>query len=340
MTTYFTKTVGCYCCGGQVEVRGIASTNSFGFSDLDFRPAEMARSTIATYPQYCPNCHYAWYDLNQGDPASPDAIQTSEYRAFFREGQTSLSDQFAAIASLADLANETSIRIRARHHRIWAADDAKDSQLATTTRLELCELIQKTNYAFEFSFDDSPNPGTETYRISTLLIQIDLVRRARNFETASAFLLNLRSSAGDNRFLTEIAQFLGERISDHDSACYTFGDALGLAERVPQAKDLDPLSDYLLRNHGALLKDVERNALRTIAAGRNQKWWMTSDPAILKLLEAGKPTLASHVEQRLKTEYGISVSRCPKCAAPLRTPTAKQCARCHHSWRPTSHNTM
>jgi hypothetical protein len=61
---------------------------------------------------------------------------------------------------------------------------------------------------------------------------------------------------------------------------------------------------------------------------------VSTDPAVLKLMKDGYEAFASRVVERLMRERrrDIFLNNCPKCGALARTPTAKQCPACFHSW--------
>lgn len=63
MTTLASTSKKCLVCGTVSQFSALQSTNSFGYSDLDFRPAEMKRSTMPYWIQECPCCGYVSSDI-------------------------------------------------------------------------------------------------------------------------------------------------------------------------------------------------------------------------------------------------------------------------------------
>lgn len=65
-----------------------------------------------------------------------------------------------------------------------------------------------------------------------------------------------------------------------------------------------------------------------------EKGWFTSDPNVLDLLKDGYEQFELNVANRilLQNESGVFFNNCPKCDKLARTPYARQCRHCGHSW--------
>jgi len=63
--------------------------------------------------------------------------------------------------------------------------------------------------------------------------------------------------------------------------------------------------------------------------------WMTEDKEILELIKGGQEELYKKIAERiLKDHRGkIDFNNCPSCGQLARTPLARQCRHCGHSWR-------
>lgn len=63
--------------------------------------------------------------------------------------------------------------------------------------------------------------------------------------------------------------------------------------------------------------------------------WITSDPNVLKLLENGYEHFVRQTALRIFRDYSseIYLNKCKQCNELARTPLAKQCRLCGHSWR-------
>ena len=63
MTTLFAKEQTCAVCGTTSTHHVLGSTNTMSPSDLDMRPAPMARWTLGGHVQCCPHCGYCAWDI-------------------------------------------------------------------------------------------------------------------------------------------------------------------------------------------------------------------------------------------------------------------------------------
>ena len=53
--------------------------------DLDLRPGEPVRSTMARWLQACPHCGYAAPDISEAHPAGAEAVAAAPYRALIAD---------------------------------------------------------------------------------------------------------------------------------------------------------------------------------------------------------------------------------------------------------------
>lgn len=63
--------------------------------------------------------------------------------------------------------------------------------------------------------------------------------------------------------------------------------------------------------------------------------WMTEEKAVLELLKGGQDAIDQRIAIRIMTEHPdkVFVNKCLNCGQLARTPLAKQCRQCGHSWR-------
>lgn len=61
----------------------------------------------------------------------------------------------------------------------------------------------------------------------------------------------------------------------------------------------------------------------------------SDDPEVIELLKDGYDKFQDRFAQRIYDEHlnELNINRCPKCNGVTRTPQAKQCRYCGHSWR-------
>jgi len=65
-----------------------------------------------------------------------------------------------------------------------------------------------------------------------------------------------------------------------------------------------------------------------------EKGWLTSDQSVLDLLKDGYEKFELNVASRILSQNSdkIFLNNCPKCNKLARTPYARQCRHCGHSW--------
>ncbi len=109
---------------------------------------------------------------------------------------------------------------------------------------------------------------------------------------------------------------------------------------------MDDLTSYIFFYQSHLMTPQERAANRAIFGeekaqgieGRLAEFYRehfgSTDPEVMMLVKKGREKfIADVVERMLREQYDqIFFNRCPKCQALARTPTAKQCPKCFHSW--------
>jgi hypothetical protein len=63
--------------------------------------------------------------------------------------------------------------------------------------------------------------------------------------------------------------------------------------------------------------------------------WLTEDKKILELVSSGEEELDRKIAEQILSQHRdrVFINNCPKCGRLARTPFAKQCRHCGHSWR-------
>lgn len=110
---------------------------------------------------------------------------------------------------------------------------------------------------------------------------------------------------------------------------------------------MDDLKSYIINYYAHLMTDKEAKARRTIFAKQKisemegtllaekmRERWMSNDAEVLALIADGEEKFYDSVYARIMREHSheVFINRCPKCNALARTPKAKQCPKCFHSW--------
>ncbi|MFC5873793.1 hypothetical protein SAMN05443633_101274 [Chryseobacterium arachidis] len=86
-----------------------------------------------------------------------------------------------------------------------------------------------------------------------------------------------------------------------------------------------------LQHQMYMSKSADNKTLRKIMTERG---WINNDPETLNLLKQGYEEFEMNVVKRIMSETPEKVffNNCPKCGKLARTPYAKQCRYCSHSW--------
>jgi hypothetical protein len=108
------------------------------------------------------------------------------------------------------------------------------------------------------------------------------------------------------------------------------------------------LTAYIWRHYTDLMTDFERHvghAMIGRAKADNssnpkmkallrQRWGQADDPAINAALHDGADVFRRQVRDRLLESYAdqILINRCPVCQRIVRTPNARLCVWCGHTW--------
>ena len=110
---------------------------------------------------------------------------------------------------------------------------------------------------------------------------------------------------------------------------------------------MDELRRYIITYYAYLMTDKEAKAQRTLItrekisriegtllAEKMRERWMSNDPEVLAIIANGETQFYDLLCARILREHSheIFFNHCPQCNALARTPKAKQCPSCFHSW--------
>lgn len=112
--------------------------------------------------------------------------------------------------------------------------------------------------------------------------------------------------------------------------------------------DGDTLTQYVWNNYQHLFSRLERLGVKAVLAEdkaniasspkmaemlRN-KWGAENDPGVVAALSDGVDIFRERVRDRVLREHTdhVFINRCSNCKRVVRTPRAKQCLWCSHSW--------
>jgi len=109
--------------------------------DLDLRPGEPVRGTMARWLQQCPHCGYSAPDITRAHPAAAQAVGAANFRALLRDAShPPLARRFLAWALVLEETGALHASAEATLHAAWVADDLGKTELAGVWRLEAVAL--------------------------------------------------------------------------------------------------------------------------------------------------------------------------------------------------------
>ena len=195
----------CSVCGKTSMQPVLSSTNSWGYPDLDLRPAPMKRDTMNTWLMECPHCGYVAIRLENELDVSPNLLKSDEYLTCGgHDFKSDLSKRFYRHYLISKAKKDYRSMFFSLLHCAWTCDDA-DDRLAVEIRKKAADSID----LFEADGDEKDN---------LKIMKADLFRRSLQFDRVADEFNDFRS---DDDLLNSIIRFQIERALMKDSACYT-----------------------------------------------------------------------------------------------------------------------
>lgn len=187
--------------------------------DLDLRPGEPVRSTMARWLQQCPHCGYAAPSIAKAHPAAAAAISAAPFRALIQDAShPPLVRRFLAWAHVLEETGALHAAAEATLHAAWVADDTFQPALAAALRQDAVALWRS----------GPPLDVEQTVRV------VDALRRCEAWEDAEATATELASLSPPEAVGRVIA--LERRlIAVHDAGRHTMASALPPPSRRPHA---------------------------------------------------------------------------------------------------------
>ncbi len=208
MSTMFTRRVKCACCGEVNRLRVLGSTNAFGYSDLDFRPPEMKRSTMHLWVQECRKCGYVNSDIGELRENAESLVNSERYLDC--DGIiicTRLATRFARFALLAEEAGDAPFDVLTGYHRAaWACDDEGEVDAAKELRCRAAKALEKI-----METEDGDN---------FKLLLADLWRRSEQFDKV---ISTFEGHEGIDGKFQKAIEFEVEKAYERDWDRYAFG---------------------------------------------------------------------------------------------------------------------
>jgi hypothetical protein len=211
MTQIFDRDQKCSVCGNSSPQPVLASTNAWGYADLDLRPPEMQRSTMTTWIVECPHCGYVSSRLEKELEIPKDFLKSEEYLTC--DGHDfigNLSKKFYKRFLIARQADDTEECFKNLLHCAWDCDDRKDSN-ATDIRKEALKYVDEL---IRLHGDANDN---------FICIKADLLRRSGQFDK---LIEDYSGMTTDEDVLNKIIEFQIGRAREKDTECYTIEDVI------------------------------------------------------------------------------------------------------------------
>lgn len=164
-------TLLCGVCGTESRQQAFRPGPPEQAPDLDLRPGEPVRGTMARWLQQCPHCGYAAPDIAKAHPAAAQAVGAANFRALLNDAaHPPLARRFLAWALILEETGALHAAAEATLQAAWVADDIGRADLARAWRLEAVALWRS----------GPPLDAEQTVRV------VDALRRAGAWEDARA----------------------------------------------------------------------------------------------------------------------------------------------------------
>jgi hypothetical protein len=215
MTTLGNIDVACSICRTVSRQTTIGSTNSIGSPDLDLRPPEMQRSTMAYWLQECPTCGYASGSIDESEADTKAAMDTDEFRAI-QSGSLSdtLVGRFLKASIVAEGLENNKSAANYSLWAAWAADDADNYDVAEACRSKSADLYLSL----------VPDLDKDSEAFTILAAQtVDILRRARRWAEASDLASRL-IGRDINPTVRSVVEFGKALASKEDASRYNLSD--------------------------------------------------------------------------------------------------------------------
>lgn len=210
MTTIRKIEQKCPVCGKPSLVSVLTSTSTWGYPDLDLRPAEMQRSSMFAWLAECPHCGYVSGNFNNGTDITEEFLQGDDYKSLEGfEFKSDLAKRFYRAYLIAKELNDSRNCFFNLLHCAWACDDAEDSN-ATEIRKKAISYIDD----FEAGEDEKRN---------LMCMKADMLRRSGQFDRVVEEFTDM--TIGEELH-DKIINFQIGKAEKKDTAYYTVEDVI------------------------------------------------------------------------------------------------------------------
>ena len=187
--------------------------------DLDLRPGEPVRSTMARWLQQCPGCGYCAPDLTRAHPGAAEAVRAAPFRALLADNAIPpLARRFLAYAVVLEDTGALHAAAEATLQAAWVADDLGRPDLARAWRLDAVALWR----------GGPALDAEQTVRVA------DALRRAEAWDDAAATAQSLMDQAVSEP-VAQVIALEARLIEAGDAGRHTVASALPPPSRRPHA---------------------------------------------------------------------------------------------------------
>jgi len=131
----------CGVCGTESRQQALRPAPPEQAPDLDLRPGQPVRGTMARWLQQCPHCGYSAPDITQAHPAAAQAVGAANFRALLNDtSHPPLARRFMGWALVLEETGALHTAAEATLPAAWVADDLGKPDLARAWRLEAVAL--------------------------------------------------------------------------------------------------------------------------------------------------------------------------------------------------------
>jgi len=210
-------TTRCGVCGQESRQPPFRPAPPEQAPDLDLRPGEPVRGTMARWLQQCPHCGYAAPDIAKAHPAAAAAVTAAPFRALIVDtSYPALTRRFLAWGHVLEETGALHAAAEATLQAAWVADDLGRDELARQWRMEAVALWRA----------GPPLDHEQTVRV------VDALRRAEVWEDAANTAEDLAASDPPDAVAQVIA--LERRlIAARDAGRHSVASALPPPSRRP-----------------------------------------------------------------------------------------------------------
>jgi hypothetical protein len=187
--------------------------------DLDLRPGEPVRSTMARWLQQCPACGYAAPDISRAHPAAAEAVRAAPFRALLADTTIPpLGRRFLAWALVLEETGALHAAAEATLQAAWVADDLGRPDLARAWRLEAVALWR----------GGPPLDLEQSVRV------VDALRRAEAWDDAATAAEGIAKQTPPEA-VAQVVMLERRLIESGDAGRHTVASALPPPSRRPHA---------------------------------------------------------------------------------------------------------